>query len=213
MLQGVRAALLRCYGTLSPAVLAQGCPQQPQAWPRMLFVLAFFHALVLERRKYGSLGWNTSYDFSDGDWLCARQTLSMFLNTQVHQLALPSQYTSSISSFQATALSQSPLPLWHTSSPWQLLGLITTTGPCLHDTYPVHPTLLLGQLPIPSLMALGYPTCLYFVHAIDLLAFVIHPPCIHYLPFLTHSVYTTFQKEHRNMPCEESLQLAVHLNP
>ncbi|KAL3130869.1 hypothetical protein ABBQ38_000199 [Trebouxia sp. C0009 RCD-2024] len=80
--KGVRAALLRCYGTLSPAVLAQGCPQQPQAWPRMLFVLAFFHALVLERRKYGSLGWNTSYDFSDGDWLCARQTLSMFLNTQ-----------------------------------------------------------------------------------------------------------------------------------
>ncbi|KAL3138895.1 hypothetical protein ABBQ32_005718 [Trebouxia sp. C0010 RCD-2024] len=80
--KGVRAALLRCYATLSPTLLAQGCPHQPQAWPRMLFVLAFFHALVLERRKYGSLGWNTSYDFSDGDWLCARQTLSMFLNTQ-----------------------------------------------------------------------------------------------------------------------------------
>ena len=83
MLQGVKAALLRCYGTLSPTVLAQGCPQQPQAWPRLLFALAFFHALVLERRKYGSLGWNTTYDFSDGDWLCARQTLSMFVNTQV----------------------------------------------------------------------------------------------------------------------------------
>ena len=83
MLQGIKAALLRCFGTLSPTVLAQGCPQQPQTRPRLLFVLAFFHALVLERRKYGSLGWNTMYDFSDGDWLCARHTLSMFLNTQV----------------------------------------------------------------------------------------------------------------------------------
>lgn len=87
MLQGIKAALLRCFGTLSPTVLSQGCPQQPQAWPRLLFVLAFFHALVLERRKYGSLGWNTMYDFSDGDWLCARQTLSMFLNTQVRPTA------------------------------------------------------------------------------------------------------------------------------
>ena len=83
LLQGVKAALLRCYSSLSPAALAQGCPEQPQAWPRLLFVLAFFHAVVLERRKFGSLGWNTKYDFSDGDFLCARQTLSMFLHTQV----------------------------------------------------------------------------------------------------------------------------------
>jgi hypothetical protein len=81
-MQGLRATLLRCYGSLPPSALTL-CPQQPQAWPRLLFALAFFHALVLERRKYGSLGWNTKYDFSDGDWLCARHTLSMFLNTPV----------------------------------------------------------------------------------------------------------------------------------
>ncbi|DBA83803.1 TPA: hypothetical protein ACH3X1_006326, partial [Trebouxia sp. C0004] len=78
--KGLRAAVLRCYGSLPPNALTL-CPQQPQAWPRLLFALAFFHALVLERRKYGSLGWNTKYDFSNGDWLCARHTLSMFLNT------------------------------------------------------------------------------------------------------------------------------------
>ena len=81
-MQGLRAALLRCYGSLPPSALTL-CPQQPQAWPRLLFALAIFHALVLERCKYGSLGWNTKYDFSDGDWLCARHTLSMFLNTPV----------------------------------------------------------------------------------------------------------------------------------
>ncbi len=90
-LQGMRAALLRCYSSLPSGALTV-CPQQPQAWPRLLFVLAFFHALVLERRKYGSLGWNTKYDFSDGDWLCARQTLSMFLNTPVSLLHLVGIY-------------------------------------------------------------------------------------------------------------------------
>ena len=82
LLQGIRAALLHCYDRLSPGALGM-CPQQPQAWPRLLFCLAFFHAMVLERHKYGSLGWNTKYDFSDGDWFCARQSLCMFLNTPV----------------------------------------------------------------------------------------------------------------------------------
>ena len=81
-MQGVKAALLHCFSSLPAGALALH-PQQPQAWPRLLFALAFFHAVLLERRKYGSLGWNTKYDFSDGDWLCARQTLSLFLNTPV----------------------------------------------------------------------------------------------------------------------------------
>ena len=37
------------------------------AYPCLLFTLAFFHAIILDRRKYGKLGWSCSYDFNESD--------------------------------------------------------------------------------------------------------------------------------------------------
>ncbi|VDK85221.1 unnamed protein product [Dibothriocephalus latus] len=35
----------------------------------IMFVLIFLHAILQERRRYGKLGWNVSYDFADSDLL------------------------------------------------------------------------------------------------------------------------------------------------
>jgi MoxR-like ATPase len=53
------------------------------AYRPLVYVLSFFHAVVQERRKYGKLGWNVSYDFNDSDFNVSRRLLAMYL-TKAH---------------------------------------------------------------------------------------------------------------------------------
>jgi dynein heavy chain len=55
--------------------------EKPAAYKKLMFSLCFFNALILERRKYGSLGWNIPYEFSSSDLKITQSQLLMFLNT------------------------------------------------------------------------------------------------------------------------------------
>jgi len=78
--KGVRANLLRTYHEMPRDLLdpPSSLPQAP-AWRKLVFSVAFFHAILQERRKYGPLGWNIGYEFNTGDLECALKTLGMFL--------------------------------------------------------------------------------------------------------------------------------------
>lgn len=50
-----------------------------EAFKPIVYVLAFFHAVVLERRKYGKLGFNISYDFNESDFNVCVEILRTYL--------------------------------------------------------------------------------------------------------------------------------------
>ena len=45
-----------------------------------LYVLAFVHAVLQERRKYGKIGWNVNYDFNESDFQISRKLLGLYLS-------------------------------------------------------------------------------------------------------------------------------------
>jgi dynein heavy chain len=46
----------------------------------LVYVLAFFHAVVQERGKYGKIGWNVKYDFNESDFRVGNTIIKTYLN-------------------------------------------------------------------------------------------------------------------------------------
>lgn len=65
--KGIKANLLKSFFDFDGDILTSYQGKQRETWRKLLFAYTLFHAVVLERRKFGSLGWNTLYDFNDSD--------------------------------------------------------------------------------------------------------------------------------------------------
>jgi dynein heavy chain len=63
--KGLRANLKSNYVKMSDKDV--WCTDKPDAMSKMLFGLCFFHAVVVERKKFGPLGWNIPYSFNETD--------------------------------------------------------------------------------------------------------------------------------------------------
>ena len=73
---GLKLNMGASYTKISEPILAE-CPHK--AFRPLVFVLAFFHANVQERRKYGKLGWNVPYDFNETDFRISMALIGTYL--------------------------------------------------------------------------------------------------------------------------------------
>jgi hypothetical protein len=70
--RGLKQGLLGTYASLPGGYLA-ACDSsgRGQQWRALVFAGALLHGLLCERRRFGALGWNVPYEFSDEDLSCA----------------------------------------------------------------------------------------------------------------------------------------------
>ncbi|XP_031792253.1 dynein heavy chain 10, axonemal isoform X1 [Piliocolobus tephrosceles] len=79
---GLKLNMRATYFKISHEMLDQ-CPHP--AFKPLVYVLAFFHAVVQERRKFGKIGWNVYYDFNESDFQVCMEILNTYLTKAFQQ--------------------------------------------------------------------------------------------------------------------------------
>ena len=82
--RGLKQSMLRSYGTINPKDYESG--KNVSLIKRFIYSFTFFHALILERRKYGPLGWNIPYEFSNSDLSISITQMKNFIDSDLDQI-------------------------------------------------------------------------------------------------------------------------------
>jgi dynein heavy chain 1 len=73
---GIKSSLKRSFGTIPPERLEAA----PAERPRVYLLLAWFNAVVQERKRYCPVGWTKRYEFSDNDLKHGLDTVDYWVN-------------------------------------------------------------------------------------------------------------------------------------
>merc|ERR1711871_1251108 len=73
---GVKASLQRSLASMP----AERMNKSPKERSRLYLLLAWLHAVVIERRRYSPLGWTKPYEFSHSDQKCAMDAIDYWIN-------------------------------------------------------------------------------------------------------------------------------------
>lgn len=74
---GLRSNVLQTYEALTQEEFEE-CTK-PEIYKKILFGFCFFHAIVQDRRKFGPIGWNIPYAFTNEDLIVSRRQLKKFV--------------------------------------------------------------------------------------------------------------------------------------
>ena len=77
--KGLKNNLTRLYNIINDTKFGRCTKAVP--YKRLLFSLCFYHSVLLERRKFGTLGLNIPYDFNDSDFEVSEDILALYLDS------------------------------------------------------------------------------------------------------------------------------------
>ena len=74
--RGIKANMMRLYAnqpkTFKPC-------QDDRSFRKAVFGLSWFHSILLERKKFKTLGWNVSYAFNDSDYTVCEDSIANYM--------------------------------------------------------------------------------------------------------------------------------------
>jgi dynein heavy chain len=73
---GLKLNMRSSFAKITQEILDE-CPHS--AFCPVVYVLTFMHAVLLERRKYGKIGWNVGYAFNESDFVVSRRLACLYL--------------------------------------------------------------------------------------------------------------------------------------
>ncbi|CAH0554837.1 unnamed protein product [Brassicogethes aeneus] len=76
--KGIKANLRRLYQLITEDQF--NICQAKDKYKKLLFCLCYFHAILLERKKFQQLGWNVIYSFNDSDFEVSENLLTIYLD-------------------------------------------------------------------------------------------------------------------------------------
>ena len=81
--KGVKANMLKLYNNLVKDVFDKDDCQEVKKYSQLLFGLTWFHSLVIERKKFRTLGWNVMYDFNDSDFMFSDKLIRKMIDIKM----------------------------------------------------------------------------------------------------------------------------------
>ena len=84
--RGIKAGLYKTFTT----VINQDYLEKVEHWnwKTLIYVMSFLHSVILERRKFGPLGWCIPYQFNYSDLEASLLFIERYLNEHLAKLSL-----------------------------------------------------------------------------------------------------------------------------
>ena len=76
--KGIKASLKGTFSNITDEDYDRS--KKPFEYRKLLFALAFFHAVIIERKKYGPLGWNKGYEWMNSDFETSKKHLAIYID-------------------------------------------------------------------------------------------------------------------------------------